>query len=348
VILYRPSAGGNIAEFKYKPNMAIPTEDPSSVKVVNITFNPEYSLTNQHQLQGMAERIWGYTDQSSGRASDRPNAPRTARGQIALLERGDVRASLDTRGLSEDLSEIISHFWQLEQDFQTEAVFFRVTEEEANGLFDTPKGGAYMTTEEFGGRYDFTLKFAVTREERDAQSEKVLTAYQLLVLNPLVAQSAAALWALADKVWRALGFENFHDLVPAPPDAGTPKKPREEWSTMLQGEEVDVNPMDHDDLHLREHIKDLEDTRVDEKRDEGAVNMLLDHIAAHQKQKRHKQMMQMLLDGIVKQLKTNTPDTGGIQAVGPVPLGIQDIANVGTALMAPQEAAGGVPAGGAA
>lgn len=348
VIMYRPSAGGVIEEFKYRPNMAIPTEDPASVRVVNVNFNPEYSLANAQQLHAMAERITGYTDQQAGRASDRPNAPRTARGQIALLERGDVRASLDTRGLSEDLSEIISHLWQLEQDFQTEDVFFRVTEEDANGLFDVRKGGAHMTPQEFGGRYDFKMKFAVTREEREAQAERVLSAYQLLVQNPLVMQSAQALWALAEKVWRALGFENFHDIVPAPPDAGTPKRPREEWSMMLQGEQVDVNPMDHDDLHLREHIKDLEDYRTAERPDEGARNMMLDHVAEHQKQKRHKQMMQMLLNQLVQQLKTNTPETGGIQAGGPVPIGVQDVANVGQALMEPApEAAGGAVPGGA-
>ena len=44
--------------------------------------------------------------------------------------------------------------------FAPEAEFFRVTEEDADGLFDVKDGGAWMTSEERGGRYDFDIRFA--------------------------------------------------------------------------------------------------------------------------------------------------------------------------------------------
>ena len=62
-----------------------------------------------------SERVTGVTDQNIGRTQSTPNAPRTARQTLALLEEGDVRASLDLTAIREDWGLILDHFWELEQ-----------------------------------------------------------------------------------------------------------------------------------------------------------------------------------------------------------------------------------------
>ncbi len=72
--------------------MAIPTEDPQSVNVVTVSPKLDYAVAKQQDILSTAERITGITDQSLGQSIERPNAPKTATGQLALIEEGNVRA----------------------------------------------------------------------------------------------------------------------------------------------------------------------------------------------------------------------------------------------------------------
>jgi len=143
IVFYKPGGGMRPGAIKMQPGMAIPTEDPSSVNVVKLNPNLAYAEARQQDVLATGERVTGITDQSLGRAVDRPNAPRTATGQLALIEEGNVRAYLDSTILREDMEQIISDIWDLDCDLvpKTEpGLFFRVTEEQANGLFDVKQG----------------------------------------------------------------------------------------------------------------------------------------------------------------------------------------------------------------
>ena len=118
-------------------------------------------------------------DLQMGRQSDRPNAPRTATQTVKLLEEGNVRISLDTKVLREDMSIILGHFWALEYMFSPEETFFRVTEEDADGLFPTNNGAAAITLEDRDGRYDFRLEFAGSVWSKEMKKEQALARYQL-------------------------------------------------------------------------------------------------------------------------------------------------------------------------
>lgn len=295
IVFFKPGGAMSPGRFQLEPGMAIPTEDPASVNVVKIVPNLEFAIARQQDLLAVAERVTGITDQSLGRSIDRPNAPKTAAGQLALIEEGNVRAYLDSTILREDMEIIISDFWDLDCDLvpkTQQGLFFRVTEEQAGGLFDVKQGGAFMTAKEFGGRYDFRLKFATSVWSRQAKKAEFFGFYQAALMNPIVAQNPKALWVLLNRLAQTCGIEDFSSVIPAPPDIdGQPQDPQTEWTEMLEGEVVHPNPADNDQLHLMKHRQQLADAKQDPDGDKQAMGLLIHHMLEHQDQIRSKQMM---------------------------------------------------------
>lgn len=313
IIFYKPGGGMKPGNFRLSPGDAIPTEDPASVNVIKLNPNLDFTIARQQDILSVAERVTGITDQSLGRAIDRPSAPKTATGQLALIEEGNVRAYLDATILREDMEHIVGEIWELDVDMvpNTEpGLFFRVTEEQADGLFDVRQGGAYMTPKEFGGRYDFKLKFATTVYARQAKKQEFLAFYQAAVMNPLCMQNPKALWTLLNMLAKQFDIE-FSDVIPKPADLDQPKTPEQEWVEMLEGQEVEPNPMDDDAAHIQAHIKQLEDERKDPDRDVQAIGLNVKHVLAHQQQMRTKQLMQAMTSQLVQQI---TPPPGQQQA----------------------------------
>jgi len=310
IIFYKPGAGLDPKAFKLEPGMAIPSEDPAGVNVVAIRPNLEYSMEKQQDVLSTAERVTGITDQSLGRAIDRPNAPRTATGQLALIEEGNVRAWLDATILREDMEQILEDFWDLDCDLapKTEpGIFFRVTEEQANGLFDVKQGGAYMTAKEFGGKYDFKLKFATSVYARQAKKAEFAAFYQAAMMSPLVMQNPKAMWVLLNRLAREFDIDDFENIIPKPPDLDQPLTPEDEWTKMLEGEAVSVNPQDDDAHHLQVHIQQLEDERKDPDRDEQAIGLLVKHIIDTEQQQRIKMLMQAMTQQLMQQIQSAQP-----------------------------------------
>jgi hypothetical protein len=305
IIFFKPGGGMKPGAIRIEPGMAYPTEDPSSVNVIKLSPGVDFGVAKQQDTLAIAERVTGITDQSLGRAVDRPNAPRTATGQLALIEEGNIRAYLDATILREDMEQIIGDIWDLDCAFvpQTEpGLFFRVTEEQANGLFDVKKGGSFMTPKEFGGRYDFRLKFATTVWARQQKKQEFMAFYQAAMMNPLVQQNPRAMWQLLNMLAKQFSID-FSEIIPKPPDIDRPKTPEEEWTEMLEGIEVNVNPIDDDQQHITAHIAQAEDERKDPDRDAQAIGFLVKHILDHQQQMRSKMLMQSMVQNLAQQLQ---------------------------------------------
>jgi len=307
IIFYKPGAANlNPGNFRLEPGVAYASEAPGEINVVSLRPNLEYALMKQQDTLSLAERVTSITDQSLGRSIERPNAPRTATGQLALIEEGNIRAYLDATILREDMERIITDFWELDCSLvpkKEPGLFFRVTEEQAQGLFDVAQGGAYMTPKEFAGRYDFRLKFAASHWSKEAQSQKMLAFYTLAVQNPLVMTNPKALWSLLNRVSKAMGMEDFTAVIPEPPDMDRLKTPDEEWSAMLEGDDsIHPNPHDDDQGHLVAHQKQLEQARKDPERDVQAIYLLIHHITETRQQQRTKMLMSVLSNQVVQSI----------------------------------------------
>lgn len=342
LIFYKPSAGFDPGTFFVAPGMAVPTEDPASVNVVRMTADLQYPILQGQALNRYAERTTGLTDMSGGRASDQPNQPRTARGTLALLEQGNIRANLDTLVLREDMSEVVRHFWTLEQQFPgTEKTFFRVTEEEAKGLFPTSKGGAEMKPEEMLGDYDFDLKFATSAWSREAEKDRAIQVFGLDLQNPLILNNPRALWVATNRLHKALGDDNLGDILPEPADLARPRTPIEEWNLALQGEDLLVHPDDHDELHEREHLGQIQREREDpERADLQAIRAMIEHTKDHRKQASEKLLRQALVQETVKMFAGNLASGQGLQPPGQ-PTGVNQLQALLGELAGP---GGGAPA----
>lgn len=328
---YRPGTSQSHEPLRLQPGVLYPMTDPNAIGILNIRADLEGLVVQSQQLQAYAELVTGITQQNLGRASGRPNEPRTASGQAMLLDRGNVRAFLDSFCLETDFGAMLKHFAELDQQFGSENLFFRVTEEESGGLFEVSNGGSTITMAERAGRYDFKLVFAPSKWEQDAQAERAMTLYQMDLTNPLVATNPRALWQITNRVHQLMGDEQFAHVIPMPPDLGIPLHPREEWVRILQGEDVDPNPLDNDDLHLMTHYRQIEQERESNQPDQPAIDRLFDHCAAHTKQKRQKLLMQALAQSAVQaagQLKQqamgaqgNATPTEQPPAEGQLPIG---------------------------
>jgi len=303
IVFFEPGSGFQPKAFKVEPGQAIPTTNAAGVKVVTINPNLQFGQVRQQEIITNSERVTGITDQSMGRALSQPNAPRTATGQIALIEQGNVRAWLDSTVLKEDMERVIGDFWEMECDLGAKSgpgQFFRVTEEQSGGLFDTKQGGAFMTPKEFGGRMDFKLKFATSVWAREAKKAQFLAFYQVASASPLVMSNPTALWSLLDRLAHEFGIDDFESIVPRPPELDRPKTPDQEWTLMLEGEEVECNPQDHDDLHIAQHSKQIDLERQNPDRDDQAIGFGIRHLMKHKEQQRVKMLMQAQVTEIVK------------------------------------------------
>jgi hypothetical protein len=287
---------------RLEPGVLNPVADPKAIAWMKSDYDPTYFTIKDQAVRANAERVTSQTDQTLGRAIDRPNAPKTASGQAMLIEEGNLVNSFSTIFLKNDLGKMLSHFWMLECMFAPSEVFFRVTEQDASGALDSFKGFGRMTSAEFGGRYDFRVKFATTVYAREARKERALTLYQLSLQNPLIAGNPKALYNVTRDVFEAMGVEDFSDIVPEPPEMENPKNPRVEWTMALQGEDIKVHPQDNDDLHIQDHTKRAMENASSPNADEDASNRMFAHIADHEKQRMAKQVMQQQIDRATAQI----------------------------------------------
>lgn len=301
VILARPGSGVKREQLRWRPWTVLWTEDTQGVRTLDTRVDHNWAIAMSQSLKSMKEETTGISDANVGRSTDRPNAPRTASGQLALIEQGNIRASIDTRALKEDFNAVVAWFWTLESMFGSADTFFRVTEEDAAGLFDVAQGGSKLTDAERGGRFDFKVKFATSYWSREAAKERFLALYPLLAQNPLVLQNPAILGQVTRELCKQLGHPEIASMIPMPSQIDTPKTPGEEWTLMLQGRDAMPNPQDNDAMHMVDHQRQLQQAMQSPTPDMDAIARLQDHIARTEAQQMQKAQMMAMAGAVVQQ-----------------------------------------------
>jgi hypothetical protein len=303
VVFASPMAGLDTKTLRMEPGTVIFTEHPDKVRELRISGDLQYCLAKENSILAIAERVTGQSEQSLGRSSDRPNAPRTASGQVLMAEFGNLRGSLDNMFFKQDLEAHLRHLWTLEQQFAPEGLFFRVTEEDLPGT-EVRNGFGQMQPDDYAHEFDFTLKFAPSPWAKEALAQRQLQLYQIDLANPLIIQNPRALWTITNKLHAALGDDNFSEIIPVPPDMGVPLDPKTEWTMILQGDLPEVNPMDNDELHLADHARRLQ---MAQNAPPEAVSALQAHMEQHIIQRQQKALMQQMVTSLADTLATVVP-----------------------------------------
>jgi hypothetical protein len=299
VVFYRPGSGFDPERFKYEPGIAIPLDNPGRGKDWDF-FQPTVDLNvvqvQEQRILAYGERVTGLSDLALGRSGDRPNEPKTARGTVALLQEGNVILSLDKTVLEEDMTQILAHFWQLEYAFASEETFFRVTEDDADGLFPVNNGGSMLSMKTVTGAMTSALNSLIPFGAEKRRKSEFSVGISLTSRTRSLPRIPVALWEVTRQAHEALGDPNFEDMVPKPPQPDMPIDPKVEWTMMLQGETVHVNPQDNDQLHLIRHMADIQRATADPQTDPDALKELKLHYLAQIQQLEHKQVMQAILE----------------------------------------------------
>jgi hypothetical protein len=305
VIFFRPGSGFAPKSFRYQPRMAIPCDDPKNqVEVVSLKADLQFPIYREQNLRDMSERLIGINEGNLGRQDDRPNAAQTLGQTRIFATEAGVRLSLDHRVVREDLGLICQHIWDVDSMYSAPEIFFRVSEEDAGGLFDVNNGFGKMTASERNGRYDFDLKFATSAHSKEQQKQEKATVFQAVMAAPLVQQNPVAQYLLLDDFLKAYGMSGMGKYMVKPGPLDQPKDPSEEWALMLEGEDVSVNPMDDDQAHLLAHQKQLEQEqqKKPEHRDTDAENRMIAHILETQQAIQQKQLQEQAADAMGRAL----------------------------------------------
>lgn len=291
LILYRPGSGMSPKVLRWEPNLMIPVDNPKDdVNVVTLNADLNFPTIREQQLLTYSERVTGITEENLGRQNNRPNAPRTLGQTQLFLGEGNIRLGLNHRVIREDLRVILQHIWNIDSMYCAEEIFFRVTEEQAGGLFDTKDGFSKMTARERTSRYDFDLKFATSTQSKEQQKQETAIILQTCLATMLFQQNPVATYLLLDDFLKSYGKPGMSKYMPKPGPVNLPLDPAEEWTLALQGEDFHVNEADDDQAHIESHQQQLanEQKRKPEYRDPDAEDRMLAHILEHNEQLQRK------------------------------------------------------------
>jgi hypothetical protein len=104
-------------------------------------------------------------------------------------------------------------------------------------------------------------------------------------------------------------------MVPRPPVPDRSKDPDEEWTELLEGETIHVNPQDNDQLHLIRHMRDIKATEADPQHEPDVLKKGIIHYHDHILQLQQKKIQQAVIEQAVKAI------AGGGGGAGAAPLG---------------------------
>lgn len=265
------------------PGDGIPIGDINGVSFPKFQQEPLANLSAMDSLLLFADRIT-ISPMNAGSPQVR-NAPRTARGTMALLSEGNVQLdNIITRWQRTGWSELMHQLMGLYQYYMPEEKYIYVTGD------DGTIAQRRITPQQMRGRYMYTFTGNTVNTNREVLRSIAQVRYNTIMTHPDMAQDPLVRReALKDFLRHFSEGVDINRLVPAMPGQGAyqhPPMPQEsENQAMLHGIPLDALPTDDHAAHLAS-IERFTRSQAFETVDENVVILF----AMHQKQ--HMQMMQ--------------------------------------------------------
>lgn len=204
---YEPATTGLLPNMNpLRPGAGIPVLSSGGVNFPRFQGNHDFFNSMLQHGQRWAERSESVTDFTQGQASQLPNAPRTARGTMALLQQSNIAFSRMVALLAEPFTEMMERVHLLYRKYAPNDIEFSFFNEES-GLFRSEN----LTSEVFQEEINFQFQLNPNRLE-EQQTNMMLA--QFLMSIPFIAQYPNASRALAKELYESFGKKNFEEIWP--------------------------------------------------------------------------------------------------------------------------------------
>ena len=264
------------------PGQGIPVSDPNAVFFPKFPQEPLANLSAIDSMLLFADRLT-IAPQAMGSNQTR-NAPRTARGTLALLSESGIKTDIVITALQNGGWQEVAHqLHALYHEFGDDEIWYHVT-----GASEPQK----ISKEELRGRFQYSFHGNSVNTNREVLRSIAQVRYQTLIANPLYSQDLNAMLALTkDFLGHFSEGTDVDKLLPKLPGQGgshPPMDQRTENKIMSDGMAVEALPLDDHIAHIQE-IDKFSKTPEFEQLPQEAVML----IAMHRNQ--HQQFMQQQL-----------------------------------------------------
>jgi len=259
-----------------QPGEGIPVGDVNQVKF------PDFAQEPAAMFHASFETLRGYADQltfspSAGGSNNYRNAPRTARGTMALMDAAEEKlSSLVEQSQATSWKEMVSQVISLYGHYVGVDKWYYITGE-ANPRRISPK--------ELREQYQYEFSGSLTSVNRDVQRSLIERLYTTARTDPGYQQDPDAANALLRRYVE--GFIDVGDaepLIPKKPGMGGMPHPAWDQDTELHalaaGQHIEVLPSDDHNRHLKD-IEKFKKAEVYQMLDARAVAMIDVHEMGH-------------------------------------------------------------------
>jgi hypothetical protein len=292
------------------PGDGVPIGDVNGVMFPRFQQEPLANLSAMDTLLLFADRVT-ISPMNAGSPQVR-NAPRTARGTLAMLSEGNVQLdNIITRWQRTGWEELIHQLLGLYQFYMPEEKYIYVTGD------DGKIAQKRTTPAEIRGRYMFTFTGNTVNTNREVLRSIAQVRYNTIMTHPdMASDPMARREALKDLLRHYSEGVDITRLVPAMPGQGAyshpPMTQQSEDQAMMHGMVVDVLPTDNHTEHLQV-LDQLTRTQAFETLPEERIVLF----AMHKKQHMEfmQQQMQAAQQPVMPGMGNNVP-SGMTQAGG--------------------------------
>jgi len=205
---YSPSVTGVIPDMSaIRPGEGIPVNDAKGIQMARFAGNDQHFQGLMMNAQQWVERVSSVTDFNAGRQSSGPNAPRTARQTMQLLQQSNNLSAYRIAMWAEAYKKMFRQTFKMMQANGTGKVDFKYLNKDT-GLFQ--RASIPMTA--FQGDVDFTFQL---NPDKAMQQQKVQNFFGLMSQVPWMMNNPQSMRALLREVSISFDMgEKFDQMWP--------------------------------------------------------------------------------------------------------------------------------------
>lgn len=244
---FDPISGFDPDKIQLSPGVGIPTNGPPSQAV----YFPSLNIT-RGDLPARTEVLFGYAERMLGAGANTQGIiqpKKISATEIATIDkRAGIRFLTIFNRIKKGLTDIFSIALDLDKEFMSPKVQVRITGLDAKQpLFET------MTKDDLAAKVDIIVNGNSIVDEQAAKQE-MNQAYQLGMMNPLIARNEQAIYELTKDMMLKLGVKRIDSYLPEPQQE-IPMSPDEEHNLFLQEEYTAPHLSENTEKHLKAHAE---------------------------------------------------------------------------------------------